>query len=120
MEGKNFGFENWHGNYGRGFMGEHANYGCRRGLRRRSMMRNESLTGLDYDLLYTLSDGEKDAATLLEDISAFRGNKNFPVLGCINLHLKELSELGYVEQVEREGKRYYRLTENGKKLVEDN
>ncbi len=117
MIGRNLGFGNdYENHYGHEF-GRGQGY-CGRGLRRRFAMLDESLTGLDYDLFYTLSNGEKDATTLLKDVSTLRGNKNFPVLGCINLHLKELSELGYVEMVDKDGKKYYKLTESGKKLMD--
>lgn len=94
------------GNFGRGFG---------RGLRRGIVGSN--LTGLDYDILSILYEGERDSNTLFKEISAVRANDNFPVLGCINLHLKDLSEKGYVESEDRDGKRIYHLTDKGKQFI---
>ncbi|MGC8682059.1 MAG: hypothetical protein ACP5TF_02075 [Candidatus Acidifodinimicrobium sp.] len=102
-------FGNWYGWNGPGFRG-----GFGAGRRMRQM---NDLTGLDYDLLYILSDHSLNAEELFEQLKNFRVNTSFPILGCINLHLKHLTDEGYLERHEQDGKTYYSLTSKGKELI---
>jgi DNA-binding PadR family transcriptional regulator len=85
------------------------------------------LTPAVFFVLFSLADGEKHGYAIMQDMAALSGGKFRMGPGTLYTTLQRLLDLGLIEEVrgsrsvvERESRRrYYRVTGNGKILLED-
>ncbi|MGH7503195.1 MAG: PadR family transcriptional regulator [Longimicrobiales bacterium] len=86
----------------------------------------EGLSALTYQVLLALADGDRHGYGIIKEIEARSGEGAAPSTGALYLALQRMERSGFVEEspsrpapAEDDGRRrYYRLTEEGRRTAE--
>jgi DNA-binding PadR family transcriptional regulator len=112
-----FGRSGMHG-YGSGMhrMGSGMGMGRGYGMGRRGFRAG---FGLKYFILAVLSDGRATGAEITRRIEEKSNYYWHPSQGSIYLLLKDLARDGYIEIEEENGNKYYKITKEGKEIIDN-
>ena len=107
---------------GRGFgrgMGTGRGFGTR-GRRMDTMQRQFGRHGfgLRYFILAVLNEGKATGAEIAKRIEEISNYYWRPSPGSLYLFLKEMSDDGYIEVEEDDGKKYYKITKEGREIID--
>ncbi|MGB9732862.1 MAG: PadR family transcriptional regulator [Candidatus Micrarchaeales archaeon] len=112
-----FGRNGMHG-YGIGMhrMGSGMGMGRGYGMGRRGFRAG---FGLKYFILAVLSEGRATGAEITRRIEEMSNYYWHPSPGSIYLLLKDLASDGYIEIEEENGRKYYKITKEGKEIIDN-
>ncbi len=111
--------------YGEGYgMGEGYGFGGRGGMHRMGMNGRHSgmhrgFIGLKFWILSLLSNNEMTGAQISDVLEDWSMGRWRPSPGNIYPALKELESLGYIKRREENTQKYYSITDEGRKFLEE-
>lgn len=107
--------------FGEGFgRGMHLGYGgAHHGMRGHTGRGFRAGFGLKYFILAILREGKATGADISRRIEEMSNYYWRPSPGSLYFMLRELSDNSFVEVEEEEGKKYYKITEAGKEIIEN-
>jgi DNA-binding PadR family transcriptional regulator len=74
--------------------------------------------GLRYFILAVLNEGRATGAEIAKRIEEISNYHWKPSPGSLYLFLKEMSDNGYIEVEEGDGKKYYKITKEGREIID--